>query len=96
MSHIRQFVTSVGITATPIDGTQFPGWRLLNNGAAVVYIGGDTVAVTDGWPVAAAAIYTPSELAMKSLTGKLDNRLRGIVATGTVEVRVIVDGRTNV
>jgi hypothetical protein len=95
MAIARQYVTSVGTSATPIDGTQYPGWLIQNVGSANVFLGDGAVTTGTGWILAAGDIFSPSELSHKSLTGRSDDRLSGIVATGTVEVRVFIPGRIN-
>lgn len=91
----RQYVISVGTSATALEGTQFPTFRLLNNGANPIFIGDSAVTTSTGYPVEADAVFTLSELANKSLTGRAADRLYGIVAASTEEARVIVEGRIN-
>jgi len=91
----RNGVTQVGITPTTILNTQYPGWILLNNGSNTVYLGDGAVTVANGWPVAAGAVFTPDEYHWRTLTGQLVQRLSGIVAAGTEEVRVFNPGRVS-
>ncbi len=96
MAVARQFATSVGTTATAIEGTQFPGFLLINNGANTVYIGDSAVATTTGFPIATGEVFSPSEMAHKSTRGRNDERLYGIVVAATEDVRVLIQGRVNV
>lgn len=96
MATARQFATSVGTSATAIGGTQYPAWIMINNGSAVVFIGDSAVTTSTGFPVEAGEVFSPSELAHQSLTGKIADQLYGVVATGTEEVRVLLMGRVNV
>ncbi len=91
----RSYATTVGVAATVIDGTQFPGFRLLNNGGNPVYIGDSTVTTATGYPIASAAEFIATELAQRSLRGRKGDRLYGVVATATEDVRVLVEGRVN-
>lgn len=82
---------SVGTTATVIDsegetdGKSGTSLAIYNNGAATVYIGGSDVTTANGVPVAAGTWGPGMDLAAR-------DRLYGIVASGTVEVRVIEAG----
>ncbi len=91
----RQFATFVGVSATALDGTQYPGYRLINNGSNPVYIGDSNVTPSTGFPIASSEEFTPSELAHKSLRGLMADRLWGVVAAATEDVRVLVEGRVN-
>ena len=93
MAIARQYATTVATTATVIGGTQYPGWILKNNGANIVYIGDSAVTTTTGFPIAAGDIFSPSELSHRSLRGKEADRLYGIVAAATENVRVLIMGR---
>lgn len=92
----RQYATTVGTTATVIEGTQFPGFRLKNNGAAEVFIGDSAVTTSNGYPLAVDEVFTPSELGNRSLRGTKIDRLYGVVASSTEDVRVIIEGRHNI
>jgi hypothetical protein len=56
-----------------------------NNGASTVYLGGSTVTTATGVPVAASSWGPGMELS-------ISDQLYGIVASGTVEVRVLETG----
>lgn len=89
----RQHQTTVGTTATAIEGTQYQGWMLVNTHATeTLYLGDSTVATSDGFPIPAGATFSPSDLAHRSLQGKDGDRLYGRVGTGTVDVRVLIQG----
>ena len=91
----RQYVISVGTSATLLEGTQFPGWLMLNNGANPIYLGDSAVTTATGWPVATTEIFTPAEYHWRSLTGRVIERLYGIVAASTEEARIFIPGRVN-
>ena len=91
----RQFVTSVGTTATAIAGTEYPGFRLLHNGTNDIFLGDVDVTTANGFPIATGDVFIPGELANKSLRGVVRDRLYGRVASGTEDVRVIIEGRIN-
>jgi hypothetical protein len=91
----RQYQTDVASTATVIDGTQFPGFRLIHNGTNTVYLGDSSVTASDGYPLDAGDVLMPQDIAHASLRGRAEDRLYGIVASGTEDVRVLVDGRIN-
>ncbi len=95
MAIARQFATSVGVAATQIEGTEFPGFRLLNNGSNPVFIGDSNVTTATGYPIASTEEFIASELAQKSLRGKAGDRLYGVVAAATEDVRVLLEGRVN-
>lgn len=95
MAIARHFAISVGTSATGLEGTQYPGWVLKNNGAATVFIGDGAVTTATGFPIAAGDIFAPSELSMRSLRGLEADKLYGIVASGTVDVRIVLPGRVN-
>ncbi len=96
MAIARQTATSVGTSATVLPGTQYPGWILINNGANTVFIGDSAVTTSTGFPVPAGSVFSPSDLAHQSLRGMVDDRLYGIVAASTEDVRVLLQGRVNV
>lgn len=82
---------SVATTATAIDldegtgsGPSGQGASLYNNGSATVYLGGPSVTTAEGYPLGVG-----EHLALD--LERVD-RLFGIVATGTVEVRVLEVG----
>ncbi len=91
----RQFVTSVGTTATAIEGTEYPGFRIFHNGTNEVFLGDVNVSTANGYPLATGEFFIPSELANNSLRGVVGDRLYGRVATGTEDLRVIIEGRIN-
>ncbi len=96
MAIARQFATSVGTSATAIEGTQYPGFLLLNNSGSIVFIGDSAVTTSTGFPVLAGEVFSPSEMAHNSLTGKVSDRLFGIVSSGTADMRVLLMSRVNV
>lgn len=93
----RHHQTDVGTSATPIEGTQYPGWVLYHNGTNPVFLGSSSVLTTDGYPVDVqdSPIYRPDPSAYVGLRGKQSDRLYGIVASGTEDVRVLLEGRVN-
>ncbi len=95
MAVARQFAISVGMAATVLNGTQFPGYRLINNGSNTVYIGDANVTTSTGFPIASTEEFIPSELAHRSLRGLSKDRLYGVVAAATEDVRVLIEGRVN-
>lgn len=79
-THLTPWTPPAGLVTNPSQS-----FAVRNNGSATVYLGGQGVTVAQGYPLAAGA-----ELGMD-----LENNhgeLYGIVATGTVEVRVIGTG----
>lgn len=91
----RKYQVDVGTTPTAIDGTQYPWWVLMNNGGTTVYLGGSNVDTATGFPVAAGEVYRPEPRSYESLRGKQEDRLWGVVASGTEDVRVLLEGRVN-
>lgn len=76
---------NVGTTATPLPGSPLQYRRavvVFNNGANTIYLGGANVTTSNGMPVPAAT-YAP---ALDSGVGSI---IYGIVASGTVEARVL-------
>ncbi len=96
MAVARQFATSVGTSATALPGTQYPGFLLINNGSNTVFIGDSAVTTSIGFPVLSGEVFSPSEMAHNSLTGKVSDRLFGIVVAATEDVRVLLMSRVNV
>ena len=96
MAIARHHQTSVGTSATAIEGTQYPGYLLKNNGAAVVYLGDSSVTTGTGFPIDPGDVFSPVDMANKSVRGYNSERLYGIVASGTVDVRVLLQPRVNV
>ncbi len=96
MAIARQFATSVGTTATPLPGTQFPGFILYNNGSTTVFLGDSAVTTSTGFPVLTATEFSLGEVSDRSIRGLTTDRLYGIVASGTEDVRVLLRGRVNV
>jgi hypothetical protein len=92
----RQFVTSVTTSATVIQGTQYPSYILKNNHSATIFLGDSTVTTANGFPLEAGDVFSPSDEAHKSLTGKDSDRLFGIVGAATADVRVLIQQRINV
>lgn len=90
---VRHHATTVSTTATVIEGTQYPGYKLHHNGTNPVFLGDSGVTTTTGFPVVADETFEPGEIGSRQLRGKAGDRLYGIVASGTEDVRVIVPGR---
>lgn len=84
---VSSSLVSVAVTATVLHTGDGDGdsVNVINNGAAIVYVGGVGVAVADGFPVAAGG-----SLSMEVPPG---TSVYGIVVTGTVECRVLVVDR---
>lgn len=81
LNNLRTAAVTVGTTVTPITAaaTRRVDARVVyNNGSATVFLGGPTVAVANGLPLLSGASF--------SYDGSAP--LFGIVAAGTVEVRV--------
>ncbi len=96
MAIARQFATSVGTSATAIEGTQYPGFLLINNGAETVFIGDSAVTISSGFPIVSAREFILGETPDRSLRGRNDDRLYGVVVASTEEVRVLLRARVNV
>ena len=96
MAIARQFATSVGTTATVLPGTQYPGFLLINNGATEVFIGDSAVTTSTGFPIPVDKEFSLDEVSARSLRGRDDERLYGIVAASTEDVRVLLRARVNV
>lgn len=82
---VSSAAVSVATTATALHVADADalGIEVQNVGASTVYVGGSDVTTSNGFPVAAgAAWYPPQPLAA-------GERVYGIVASGTVEVRVL-------
>ena len=80
--------TSATLLLTGTDTDSNAGYReavIKNNGAVIVYLGGDNVTTAAGFPLAAG-----ESLAMSQIQG--DSLPYGIVATGTCEVAVLQVG----
>lgn len=88
---IKSRAVTVATTATALDSaTETDSWTgssatVYNDSAVTVYIGGADVTVANGAPVAPGA-YGPA------LDLQDEERLYGIVATGTASVRVLERG----
>jgi len=82
---VQSAAVTVATTATALAAVDddFSSIEVANVGAATVYIGGSDVTTSNGFPVAAGASWYPPQ----SLAG--GERVYGIVASGTVEVRVL-------
>ncbi len=91
----RQYAATVGTSATVLEGTQHFGWILINNDINLLFIGDSAVTTATGFPIAPGQIFSPSEIAHRSLRGKQQDRLYGIVASGTRNVRILIMGRIN-
>lgn len=96
MAIARQFQTTVTTSATPIAGTQYPGWILINNGAQTIFIGDSAVASGTGFPIEPAGVYSPPEKAHNSLRGLTEDRLYAITDSSTSDVRVHLQSRPNI
>lgn len=89
---VKSRAVSVATTATQLDSTTdnddgSPGESIAvyNNGAATIYIGGSSVTTATGSPVAAGTWGPTFDLGP-------GEPLYGIVASGTVEARVLETG----
>lgn len=91
----RHHQTDVGTSATPIEGTQYPGWVLRNEGANPIFLGSISVTTATGFPVAAATTFRPDPSSYEKLRGRAGERLYGIVASATEDVRVLLEGPVN-
>lgn len=83
-SRIRSSTVSIGTTATAVPTTALPGrnsMAIKNIGAATVYIGDDTVTTVNGYELEAGDSL-PIDIG-ENVT------VYGIVASGTVEVRIL-------
>lgn len=95
MAGPRHFQHAVGTSATALDGTDRAGFMVRNFGSATVFLGASNVTTATGWPVLAGEVWTPPRIVHDQLLSRgSEHRLYGIVASGTVDVRVIVAGRT--
>lgn len=88
---VNSRAVSVATTATRLDATtdgddSISGQAIAvyNNGASTVYCGGSSVTTSNGLPIAAGTAW--------SFDLSIADQLYGIVASGTVEVRVIETG----
>lgn len=86
---VEAAAVSVATTATALHSTESAdsdpiSLVIYNNGASTIYVGGSGVTTSTGIPVAAGAC----------LVGELaaGERVYGIVASGTVEARVLRQG----
>jgi len=87
---IQSAAVSVGTTATALNAAESAGSDrvslvVYNNGASTIYVGGSDVTTSNGVPIAAGASLAVNEL-------DVAERLYGIVASGTVEARVLRQG----
>jgi len=97
MAVARQHQTTVSTSAVALAGTQYSGFILKNTHASeALYIGDSAVTTANGFPVAAGATFSPTDLFHRSFQGKSGERLYGIAATGPIDVRVLIQGRINV
>jgi hypothetical protein len=71
--------TATDLTATSITGASYERMLIYNNGSATIYVGGANVTTSNGLPVAPGA----------SLGVGARAEVYGIVASGTVEARVL-------
>lgn len=97
MAH-RHYTTQIGTTATAIIGTEYPGFILKNTGSGTVYIGDSNVVATandikQGYPLDSGDVLEFSYDDTKSLTGKTDDRLYGIVSNSHSHITCLVKGR---
>lgn len=72
-------------TIDETDSVAGSAWSVYNNGSATIYIGGSDVTTANGTPVAAGEHYAAD-------LGTVAEAVYGIVASGTVEVRVFETG----
>lgn len=91
------FQTTVGTTAVELNGTQHPGWLLINNHASIIlYLGGVGVTTGTGFPIQPGQIFSPSQISHERLTSKVSElRLWAIASGASTDVRVLVPGRTD-
>lgn len=89
---LKSSAVSVATTATRLDtaddtGDHTAGESLVfyNNGAATIFVGGSDVSPANGAPVAASSWSPAFDLSS-------GDAVYGIVATGTVEARVLESG----
>lgn len=87
---VKSTAVTVATTATRLDSSESDSVTgsavaVYNNGAATVFIGGSGVTTTDGSPVAAGSWGPGMDLSD-------GEAVYGIVASGTVEVRVLEVG----
>lgn len=89
---VNSRAVTVTTDATRLDGTSDlddsisgQGIAVFNNGEATVYLGGPSVTTSTGVPVTAGTWGPGFDLSVS-------DALYGIVASGTVEVRVIESG----
>lgn len=97
MAH-RHYNTQIATTATAIIGTEYPAFILKNVGSHTAYIGDSNVVSTannikQGYPLASGDTLEFSYEDTKSLTGKTDDRLYGIVSSNHTHVLCLVKGR---
>ena len=92
----RHNKTSVGTSATVIEGTQYPGYILRNPSAVTVFIGDSGVTAAAGFPIFAGEDLVPIEMSHKQLRGLAGDRLYGIVSTTTNDVFVLIPGKVAV
>ena len=90
------FQTTVGTSAVQLNGTQHPGWLLINTHATnVLYLGGTGVATGTGFPIQPGQTFSPGRVSHDNLPGtKSDVRLWAIASGAGTDVRVLVPGRT--
>ena len=90
------FQTTVGTSAVVLNGTQHPGWILVNTHATnVLYLGGTGVTTATGFPIQPLQTFSPGRISHESLDSKVsDIRLFAIASGASTDVRVLVPGRT--
>jgi len=90
------FATSVGTSAVVVNGTQYPGWILINNHASnILYLGGTGVTTATGFPIQPGQVFSPGQVSHDSISPKItDIRLFGIASGASTDVRVLIPGRT--
>lgn len=93
MALARHYQTSVGTSATVIPGTQFPGYILQNKGSASIFLGSSGVTTGTGYEIPSGGVFSPPKESHDSLRGLDEDRLFGICASATQDVRVLVAGR---
>jgi hypothetical protein len=91
---LRHAATTIGTTAAPIEGTQYPGWVMKNIGSAAVYLGDSTVTISTGFPIEPNEVFSPSELSHRQTSaGVVGDRLYGIASAGGNSIRVLIPGK---
>ena len=93
----RHRAVQVGTTATELPLTEFPGFIIQNHSGKDLYIGGSDVTwngtTTEGYKIEHGSQFEVSYEDTKSLTGRIADRLYGVVHSGTANVVIFIKGR---